>query len=82
MGEQDYEKGVATLYEMELNASDQQITELEEDFLEAVQIIYQPQKTKLENIQTIMRCPHFMLFLYWVQFLKEEMIEFMGKVLK
>jgi tetratricopeptide (TPR) repeat protein len=48
-GEQDYEKGVATLYEMELNASDQQITELEEDFLEAVQIIYQPQKTKLER---------------------------------
>lgn len=48
-GEQDYEKGVLALNRMEQHASDQSISELEVDFLTAVQILYQPKKTKLER---------------------------------
>ena len=94
--DQDYEEGVAALAPLNNIDIKKNSTELEQDFIKAVQLLYQPKKEKLERdiayanylkeMQNTYPSNHevaaFMPCLFWELFLKAEMILNMGKELK
>lgn len=48
-GEQDYEDALSALKHLDDIELDEQVTQLEKDFIEAVQVLYQPKTEKLER---------------------------------